>query len=64
MKCSDCGKQIRSTFRDGNDLFYRECDICHQIVCEHCSDEGDNGKVECCFCITTRLIKEGRIKVS
>ena len=56
MKCSDCGKQVKSIFMDGNEWIYRECDTCYQIVCEDCSDE-DNGKVECLYCITERLIK-------
>jgi len=55
MKCSDCGKQLKSIFRDGNEWFYRECDTCHQAVCEDCSDE-DEGVVECVTCITARLI--------
>ena len=63
MKCSVCGKRVKSIFRDGSDYFYRECDTCHEVVCEHCSDEDDNGKVECTFCITDRLIKEGVIKI-
>ena len=60
MKCSDCNKQVKSIWDDGYSFFYRECDTCHQIVCENCSDM-DDGVVECLYCITERLIKEGKI---
>ena len=62
MKCSDCGKQVKSIFRDGNEWFYEECNTCHDIVCGDCSDI-DDGIVECLCCIETRLIRESeRIK--
>lgn len=58
MKCSVCDKTIRPIWSVGRDIFYRQCDTCLENVCENCSDEDDDGIVECLSCIQQRKINE------
>ena len=54
--CSVCDAKLEPTFkatRKAEDWFWRECDTCLDPVCQSCSDEDEDGVVECSLCYQT-----------
>ncbi len=61
LMCGDCGEYAakiswKDDVRDSNTWFFAECDVCENVFCEDCIDEGDE-RSTCYTCIESEVIK-------